>query len=219
MPSAVDTGKRELVKLLRGLAQRYQLRLDVSRDSSDKEVSKAFKKVSLRVHPDKGGEQTDFQRLSAANDTWQELVKRKGAVGRPSTEAKAPRRKTAQACVLAAPAESKEYRVSSRAVLLTYQSFVADLTTFLGVWASFLEFVQSNLRQWCVAQWTATAETNENEKHHFHLMLLFTKCVAGGSLNFTQQSDKSCDGILTIAFSMISYRSQRNKKKLPPPPP
>ena len=88
MPSAVDAAKRELVKLLRGLAQRYQLRLDVSRDSSDKEVSKAFKKVSLRVHPDKGGEQTDFQRLSAANDTWQELVKRKGAVGRPPAEPK-----------------------------------------------------------------------------------------------------------------------------------
>ena len=115
MPSEVDNAKRELVKLLRSLSQRYQLRLDVSRDSSDKEVSKAFKKVSLRVHPDKGGEQADFQLLSATNDTWQELVKRKGAVGRPPTEAKAPRRKTAQACVLAAPAESKEYRVCSRA--------------------------------------------------------------------------------------------------------
>ena len=132
MPSEVDAAKRELVKLLRGLAQRCQLRLDVSRDNSNKEVSKAFKKVVLRVHPDKGGEQTDLQRLSAANNTWQELVRRKGAIGRLPAEAKAPRRKTAQACVLPAPAESKGYRVHSRAVLLTYQGFVAELTTFLS---------------------------------------------------------------------------------------
>ena len=125
MPSAVDTAKREFVKLLRVLAQRYQLRLDVSGASSDKEVSKAFKKVSLRVRPDKGGEQTDFQRLSAANDTWQELVKRKGAVGRPPTEAKAPRRKTAQACVLLLGGSCRHYTCrANRNFTISFEQFL-----------------------------------------------------------------------------------------------
>ena len=123
MPSPVDAAKRALVKLLLSLAQKHKLKLDVSRDSCAKDVSKAFKKVSLCVHPDKGGEQTDFQRLSAANDEWQELLRGKASVGRPTAETRTPRRKTATTCVLAAPVESKEYRVSSRAVLLTYQGF------------------------------------------------------------------------------------------------
>ena len=184
MPSPVDVAKRALVKLLRGLGQKYKLKLELTRDSSAKDVSKAFKKVSLRAHPDKGGEQVEFQRLSAANDEWQELLKAKGCVGRPTAEAAAPRRKAATVCALSAPVETKEYRVNSRAVLLTYQGFAAELTTFLTVWSTFLEFVQGSLRDWSVVQWTATAETNENEKHHLHLMLLFTKCLDRSSAAF-----------------------------------
>ena len=187
MPSAVDAAKRELVKLLKSLADKYKVRLNLSRDSLEKDVSKAFKTVALRVHPDKGGQQLDFQNLSAANDAWQELLKSKGARGRPPAETKAPRRGIARACVVAAPAERQEFRVHSRAVLLTYQGFPADLTTFLDVWVSFLAFVQSRLRQWSVAQWTATAETNESDKHHLHLMLLFTKQLDRSSSTFAFQ--------------------------------
>ena len=53
MPCAVDAAKRELVKLLRTLAAKYKLKLDVSRESAVQDVCKAFKQVSLRVHPDK----------------------------------------------------------------------------------------------------------------------------------------------------------------------
>ena len=55
MPSAVDLAKRELVKLLKSLASKYKLHLELSRDSSDNDVKKAFRKVSLKAHPDKGG--------------------------------------------------------------------------------------------------------------------------------------------------------------------
>ena len=75
MPSPTDVAKRELVKLLKSLAVKYGVQLEVTRDSSDKEVVKAWRKVSLRTHPDKGGGAEDFARLSAANDTWQDLVK------------------------------------------------------------------------------------------------------------------------------------------------
>ena len=98
MPPAVDNARRELVKLLRSLAQRYKLRLELSRDSSAKEVTKAFKSVSLRAHPDKGGEQADFQRLGAANDARQELLKGRGSVGRLAAAARTLRREIPFCC-------------------------------------------------------------------------------------------------------------------------
>ena len=64
MPSAVDLAKRELVKLLKSLASKYKLLLELSRDRSDNGVKKAVRKVSLKTHPDKGGDVADFQKLS-----------------------------------------------------------------------------------------------------------------------------------------------------------
>ena len=75
MPSPTDVAKRELVKLLKSLAVKYGVQLEVTRDSSDKEVVKAWRKVSLKTHPDKGGTAEDSARLNAANGVWQNLVK------------------------------------------------------------------------------------------------------------------------------------------------
>ena len=71
MPSALDVAKRALVRLLIALAAKYGVQVTVPRDSADKEVFKPWRKVSLKVHPDKGGDATDFAQLSAANDNWQ----------------------------------------------------------------------------------------------------------------------------------------------------
>ena len=57
---------------------KYGVQLSVSRESSDGEVVKAWRKVSLRAHPDKGGDAADFARLSAANDAWQKAAKQSG---------------------------------------------------------------------------------------------------------------------------------------------
>ena len=55
MVSAIDRAKRLLVNLLKTLAATYGVVLQLSRDSSDVDVRKAFKKVSRKAHPDQGG--------------------------------------------------------------------------------------------------------------------------------------------------------------------
>ena len=58
--------KRALVSLLLFLARQYGVHIDVTRDSSDKSVETACRKVARRVHPDKGGDLADMQRLQRA---------------------------------------------------------------------------------------------------------------------------------------------------------
>ena len=84
MPSGQDTAKRALVKLLRDLAAAFTCDVDVTRDSSEQEVNRAFRRVARKVHLDKpGGSQEDFQKLSAAHDAWTDLLKNRAAPGRP----------------------------------------------------------------------------------------------------------------------------------------
>ena len=91
MPSETDIAKRALVKLLRELAAKYNVGIALTRDSSNKDVEKCFRKVSLKVHPDKGGTLSDFQRMSAANDAWQDLLKNAGPAGRPAGRRPTPK--------------------------------------------------------------------------------------------------------------------------------
>ena len=64
-------------------------------------------------------------------------------------------------------------RVRCEAVLLTYQSWSADVV--LPAWERFCVFVNANLRLWSVKHWTATMESNASGAHHLHLMLQFHK--------------------------------------------
>ena len=66
MLSALDAARRSLVKLLRATATKYQTETSVSRESSDKDVAKAFRTVWLRAHPDKGGDKEGYQKLILA---------------------------------------------------------------------------------------------------------------------------------------------------------
>ena len=45
MPSETETAKRALVKVLRELAAKYDVALLIMRDSSHKDIEKAFRKV------------------------------------------------------------------------------------------------------------------------------------------------------------------------------
>ena len=178
MPSELDSAKRGLVKLLRSLAEKHGVQLVLTRDSTNKQVQQAFRKIALKVHPDKGGELAVFQELSNMMDAWQDLLKKSESAGpgrRPKEDAnkKQPPRAGKPFGDLAPTEEKKQYRVASQAVLLTYQGFAADESAALAVWARFVEFVKTKLREWGVKHWTATAETNENGKHHLHLMLQF----------------------------------------------
>ena len=68
------------------MARRYELVLEVNRDSSPERLVKAYKKVLLKAHPDKGGRKEDVQNLQAAKEEWDKA--RKGAQGgRPSARA------------------------------------------------------------------------------------------------------------------------------------
>ena len=96
MPSETDIAKRSLVKLLRELAAKYNVGIALTRDSSNNDVEKCFRKVSLKVHPDKGGTLSDFQRMSAANDAWQDLLKNAGPAGR--TAGRQPKAKGSEHC-------------------------------------------------------------------------------------------------------------------------
>ena len=55
MPSETEVAKRSLVKLLRELAVKYEVPLLITRDSPNKDIERAFRKVSVKAHPFQGG--------------------------------------------------------------------------------------------------------------------------------------------------------------------
>ena len=66
--SAAQLATRAFVKLLLAFASQYAVLLQLSRDSPDKEVLAAFRRVSKKEHPDKGGSKDAEQKLNAARD-------------------------------------------------------------------------------------------------------------------------------------------------------
>ena len=116
-----------------------------------------------------------------------------GAPGRPRQESGQAQAATQGAFATVASEPKRVFRVNSQAVLLTYQSFPVELSAFQEVWQRFVSFCQVKVRELSVAQWTATAETNEDGKHHLHLMLKFSQ-RADQSLKFRWISCR-CGGL------------------------
>ena len=84
MPSSsVLLAKRSLVSLLLRLAVAYQVVISVNRTSPDAGVKAAFRKVVLKVHPDKGGDNAEFQKLQEAKEQWEAAAK-SAKSGRPA---------------------------------------------------------------------------------------------------------------------------------------
>ena len=71
MVSAVDLAKRAFIKVLLQLAVTYAVKLSLSRDSPDDAVNAAYRQVSLKVHPDKGGTDDQQTALNAAREAWE----------------------------------------------------------------------------------------------------------------------------------------------------
>ena len=70
MVSATDKYKRALVMLIRSLAVLYGCCVTVTRDSLDADLRKAYRTVSKKVHPDRGGDTEDQKRLNVAYREW-----------------------------------------------------------------------------------------------------------------------------------------------------
>ena len=164
--SAVQKAKRALVTLLLALARAYGVAAVVSRESADADVKKAFRQLARRVHPDKGGNPADAQRLNAARDAWEAAQRGGPQRGRPAPAAAVP------ATVVDARAPGS-LCVHSEAVLLTYQSWLPESAT--QVWERFCTFVADHVGAWKVKYWTATMETNKSGSLHMHLMVQFTQ--------------------------------------------
>ena len=119
MVSAIDLAKRALVVLLKSLEAVYGLSLGLRRDSPDDEIRKACRKVSKKVHPDRGGDTEQQKALNNARDAWEDALKQSKGRGRPSkaeSEVCVRREKTAEK-------KEKDFRFQSLGVLLTYQKF------------------------------------------------------------------------------------------------
>ena len=179
MVSALDRAKRALVVVLRSLASTYRCSVNVTRDSSDAEVRKAYRAISRRTHPDRGGSTADQQKLNDAYDSWCQASRDRGRAGRPSTQQQAEQQQQQQGGLAAQPAEemdgSSAFKFRSEAVLLTYQGFSEVVATALEQWRRFVTWVGGLLGGWGATLWTATLETNKDGKHHAHLMVEFTQ--------------------------------------------
>ena len=53
MVSSLDRAKRALVALLKALATAYNVALTLTRESCDADVSRAYRQISRKVHPDR----------------------------------------------------------------------------------------------------------------------------------------------------------------------
>ena len=70
MVSAKDNCKRALVTLLKTFATLYGCSVELTRNSTDTDVRKAYRAVSRNVHPDRGGNTEDQKRLNVTYGDW-----------------------------------------------------------------------------------------------------------------------------------------------------
>ena len=69
--SVKQSATRAFVAVLALLAKSYEVVLAVSRDSSEQELLKAYRKLALKVRPDKGGRVCDERKLKEARERWE----------------------------------------------------------------------------------------------------------------------------------------------------
>ena len=69
--SKVAAATRAFVAVLLALARSYEVALTVNRDSRPDELLKAYRKLLLKTHPDKGGRKCDQQRLQQAKEHFE----------------------------------------------------------------------------------------------------------------------------------------------------
>lgn len=143
--SVLQRAKRAFVFVLLATASAVGLALNVTRESEDKALTAAYRKVVLKAHPDKGGCKRSFQKLQGAKEAWDAARKQEVPSGRPES------RNNSQEGLVTLPTktEDAEHRVRGVAVLLTY---FGDWS--LALWQEFLAFVRGRLKAWSGLRWT-----------------------------------------------------------------
>ena len=178
--SLVQVAKRALVRLLITFATTYEISLNLSRDSPDQALRAAYKRVIVRVHPDKGGNVEHAKQLIEAKENWDKAVAdstKNQRKGRPAP------RKGGESDGKASAVKNEGYRVRGRAVLLTYHG-IKDLHH----WRRFVQHVKDHLGSWSVQHWCGTLETTKAGKLHVHLMLEFRSQVNATVSRFAFES-------------------------------
>ena len=133
----------------------------MNRDSPPEQVLNAYRKVLLKVHPDKGGKKADTQKLQEVKEAWDKA--RKGSAGKADSTTGA---------VVVTKAKRKEYRVNAHVVLLTYQGVAG-----LEQWHRFVAWARGSLKKFGVQRWGATLEACETDGLHTHLVFQFSAKV------------------------------------------
>ena len=192
------------VAIVSRLAAQHGLRRKLTKRSSQADVTKAYKKLVLKVHPDKGGNPDEFKELQAAKDAFDLTGNAKG--GRPAADGgrptsarppppKRPAEPTAETndvaaasrtlsvpCVL--PCEHCGGHVGGVRVECTACMFTYNGLTSLGDWDLFVAAYMLMLSGWGVLYHLATLERCLNGKFHVHLMLQFRMKVNKRSTEF-----------------------------------
>ena len=169
--SAAQKATRAFVKVLTALARSYGVSVTVTRDSTDACLLRAYRRLLLKVHPDKGGTVEDQQRLQSAKEEWHSAKSSGASAGRPARAP--PSAQTTQGSTdleaqhLATPGgETKGFRYQGAGVLLTYNG-VRDQAQ----WRAFVTHVHAHVTAWQLKYWCATLEATKTERLHIHLMV------------------------------------------------
>ena len=175
--SATRRLKVALLQVLRQLAGVYGIVLQLNRDSETSDFKKAYKRVCLRVHPDKGGRAEHQQQLNDAFKAWENSEKeanKKGGRKRQNPEAGAGPGAAGMDAMADPRASRACYRICGVAVMLTYQGFPG-----VDSWNEFVSWWEANHNRLGVKYWCATLETNirGNGNLHAHVMVQFKKEV------------------------------------------
>ena len=115
--NAIALAKRALVKLLKGMAVLYDLTVTITRNSPDPEVRTAYRKVSVKTRPDRGGDDDHQRQLNAAYSAWETAAKDKqahGGKGRKGEAAKGNGTGPAAPLLLSRGAQSPAFASSLR---------------------------------------------------------------------------------------------------------
>ena len=175
MPSSpLLLAKRAFVHLLLTMAKAHNIDISVNRDSPDNVIMKAYRRVVLKAHPDKGGNTKKFQKLQAAREQWESARKDGAPVGRPHSGAEGRLVQSKQKS-----AQKQGMRVRGVMVLLTYFG-----TWSVALWKSFLAFVRGKLALWSILRWCCTLEQSGEGNLHVHLALQFRQPVDRDSKHF-----------------------------------